>query len=90
MLLDRSKRGEIGTNELGEFRMISTCRASANGNHSSHPAIAQAFAQHALTDHSGRTKQDHVHGFLFPVRSDIDGKYSVRDGACVSNLPAHS
>ena len=55
------KSRKLSCFEFAQFRMRLSGRAASDREHAFHAGIEQAFAQHALPDHSGGAEQDDFH-----------------------------
>jgi len=55
---------EVGVNELVKFGVVLVCRSTHDGEDVVDARIKETFAQNALADHAGSSKEDDIHAFM--------------------------
>ena len=76
---DRRIIQEVVVQQFFQFGVVLTGRTAADRQHAFNAGIAQTFSQHALPDHSGRTKHNDFHAQPFmPFVQSLAGISSPR------------
>lgn len=69
LILEWDEVEQIRLQALPQLRMLLPKRAAPNAEDALRAGVEQAFAQHVLPDHAGRSEQDDVHSDgLYPFR----------------------